>query len=155
MTEEWRPVTGCDGYEVSDLGRVRSFMKGSWRLRALCGERYLHVILRVEGESVIRYVHGMVAEAFLGPRPAGHDINHRDCNRLNNVPANLEYVTHRENMVHAVRMGRPVGKRKLSTELYARRRLLARDMRGYGWTYAFIGRLLGMTPDGARETCIR
>lgn len=57
------------------------------------------------GRNVQRYVHELVAEAFLGERPSGFDINHRDGDKHNNVLENLEYVSHAENMAHASRHG--------------------------------------------------
>ncbi|MCC2547733.1 NUMOD4 motif-containing HNH endonuclease [Hymenobacter sp. BT175] len=48
-----------------------------------------------------RYVHELVAAAFIGPRPEGATINHKDGNKLNNTPANLEYCTYAENNEHA------------------------------------------------------
>lgn len=43
-------------------------------------------------------IHRLVAEAHLGPRPKGYEVNHIDENKQNNVLENLEYVTHSENM---------------------------------------------------------
>lgn len=48
----------------------------------------------------------MVARAFIGPRPDGMEINHKDCNFLNNALSNLEYCTPAENRAHANRMGK-------------------------------------------------
>jgi len=61
----------------------------------------------------------MVLEAFVGPRPAGFVANHKDGNRLNNVPDNLEWVTQKENVHHAMRNGwhkAPVPRRKLNID---------------------------------------
>jgi hypothetical protein len=44
-------------------------------------------------------------EAFVGPRPDGHEVNHIDGDRENNHLANLEYVTHAENITHAYALG--------------------------------------------------
>lgn len=52
-----------------------------------------------------KYVHELVAAAFIGPRPAGHQINHIDGNKQNNRVENLEYVTHAENGRHASEIG--------------------------------------------------
>ena len=52
-----------------------------------------------------RYVHELVAIAFIGPRPAGATINHKDGNKLNNTPENLEYCTYAENNAHARQTG--------------------------------------------------
>jgi len=49
-------------------------------------------------------VHRIVADAFMGPCPLNHEVNHKDLNKKNNLPGNLEYVTHKENLEHAVRL---------------------------------------------------
>ena len=58
-----------------------------------------------DGKNVSTYVHHLVAEAFLGPRPPGLSINHLDGDKTNNHVENLEYVTHAANMAHAARTG--------------------------------------------------
>ena len=45
-------------------------------------------------------------ESFVGPRPAGLVINHRDGVRWNNHVDNLEYVSQRDNVQHAFKIGR-------------------------------------------------
>jgi hypothetical protein len=58
-------------------------------------------------------VHKLVATAFIGPRPAGKEINHRDGNKANNALPNLEYLTPSENMRHSYRvLGRKVAPRR-------------------------------------------
>ena len=52
-----------------------------------------------------RYLHVLVAEAFLGPCPKGKEANHRDGDRKNNAASNLEFVTHSQNVRHALRLG--------------------------------------------------
>jgi len=43
-------------------------------------------------------VHGLIARAFLGPRPDNHDIDHINGDSSNNAPSNLRYVTHSQNL---------------------------------------------------------
>lgn len=50
-------------------------------------------------------IHSLVAAAFLGPRPDGCDVNHIDGDKTNNAASNLEYVTRKENMQHAMATG--------------------------------------------------
>ncbi len=48
-------------------------------------------------------MHRVVAFAFLGPCPDGWVVNHLDRDKLNNALSNLEYVSPRENCMHALR----------------------------------------------------
>lgn len=50
-------------------------------------------------------VHVLVAESFIGPKPPGIDVNHKDGNKQNNCLSNLEYLTRSENHRHAFRIG--------------------------------------------------
>lgn len=115
MTESWRPVAGLDGqYEVSDLGRVVSLRNGGRLVRKLhvdaCG--YLRITIKVGGRTINRRVHGLVAEAFIGPRPDGLVVRHIDGDSLNNRPANLRYGTVAENAQDMLRHGRQRNARK-------------------------------------------
>jgi hypothetical protein len=112
IAERWLPVVGWEGwYEVSDLGRVRR-VKAAPRTRAgyilaasVNRSGYRRIVLSADKLRHTCHVHTLVAAAFLGPKPAGCVVNHRDGCKTNNSPANLEYVTQSENMRHAVREG--------------------------------------------------
>jgi len=43
-------------------------------------------------------VASLVAAAFNGPRPNGHDVSHKDEDSLNNTPSNLVYETRKANL---------------------------------------------------------
>lgn len=51
--------------------------------------------MRISGRT--RYVHDLVAEAFLGPKPQGLEVCHGDNNTRNNAASNLRYATRSEN----------------------------------------------------------
>lgn len=112
--EQWVPVVGYEAlYEVSDLGRVRSFDRvasnGSHRKgRVLTptGIRYLHVTLSLgAGVKVQQAVHRLVLEAFTGACPAGMEALHRDDDPTNNGLSNLRWGTHIENTVDKISNG--------------------------------------------------
>lgn len=107
MREEWQDIEGFIGlYQVSNLGRVRSLDRNDSAGRPRKGRvlrpgtnfGYPFVNLSKNSENHVVRVHSLVAEAFLGPRPDGYQVNHKDCNKTNNRADNLEYVTHAENI---------------------------------------------------------
>ena len=61
--------------------------------------------LRVKLNNKAVQIHTIVANYFLGERPHGLVVNHKDGNKLNNKPDNLEYVTITENIMHSIRTG--------------------------------------------------
>lgn len=113
--EQWRAIQGYEGlYEVSNTGRVRSLPRqdaaGSKRkmryLRCpINNSGYPSSTLTRPGFTKRYMVHTLVAEAFIGPRPEGLEVNHIDGCKINNQAANLEYVSHKENVRHAWRIG--------------------------------------------------
>jgi hypothetical protein len=91
MTEIWKPVAEVPRYEVSNLGRVRI---GKTILKPWAKGRNLRVNLRLEvgrdARSVNRYVRGLVAAAFLPPRPSPlHAVQLKDNNASNLAASNL------------------------------------------------------------------
>ena len=120
MNEEWRPVIGFEGlYEVSNTGKIRSLdraitysrgqgffekrVRGVLLKPGLTSVGYPSVVLgRKHGTAL---VHRVVAEAFIGPRPEGHEVRHKDGTRDNNCAENLEYGTRRDNVSDARRHG--------------------------------------------------
>lgn len=108
--EEWRKIQGFDGYEVSNTNKVRSIdriaytFKGGKYIRK--GKElkpginpntgYAYVVLCKNGKTFIQHIHRIVAFAFpeiCGEWFPGAVVNHKDFNRSNNVPENLEWVT--------------------------------------------------------------
>jgi len=107
--EEWRPVIGYEGwYEVSSCGRVR-------RVATACGtsagrvlrtplarpNSYPRIHTSCQNRTKSVWVHRLVAEAFIGPCPTGHQINHRNGIKTDNRVGNLEWATALTNLRHA------------------------------------------------------
>ena len=61
--------------------------------------------LRVKLGSKTYEIHRLVTKFYLGDMPKGLCVNHKDGNKLNNNPSNLEYITISENIKHSIRMG--------------------------------------------------
>ena len=116
MVEIWRAIPGYDRYEVSNLGRVRSWIKRGMRRPGhrsddpalinpvLSGGKtpYLRVYLSDPNCVSSRkwaYVHHLVLLAFVGPRPKGMHIRHLDGNPHRNELSNLKYGTVSENQL--------------------------------------------------------
>lgn len=91
-------------YEVSNLGRVRR-VEGGVLSGGANWQGYQHVTLSDCGRQKTAVVHRLVAEAFHGPCPEGHECNHKNGVKDDNRVENLEWVTRSENQLHAYRIG--------------------------------------------------
>ena len=50
-------------------------------------------------------LHRVITKLYYGELPNGYCVNHKDGNKLNNHPNNLEYITLAENTKHSVKLG--------------------------------------------------
>lgn len=111
--EQWRTCPGFAAYEVSDRGRIRRMAGGATGAQPgrILSQKpdpvgYPAVALSLgHGKIVYRRVHPKVAEAFLGPRPTGLVINHKNGNKMDARAVNLEYVTKSQDIFHALDTG--------------------------------------------------
>ena len=113
MTEIWKDIVGYEGlYQVSNLGRVKSYYAKNGILsdntRLLSGKRdkdgYIEVRLCKNGIVSYMRVHRIVASTFL-QGDVTLQVNHIDGNKANNRVDNLEFVTPRQNSIHAHSIG--------------------------------------------------
>lgn len=121
MEEIWKDIKGYEGlYEVSNLGRVRSYYIYNKRVnkKAVVSELeykilkpvtlklgYKRVILVKDKVKKRKFVHRLVADAFLPNLKDLPLVNHIDSNLSNNVVDNLEWCTAKENMEHCMKYG--------------------------------------------------
>lgn len=104
----------ADGEELFDrVWRTKAVIHGS--LRDICrrraenigGKGYLRISLHAPGRGLaIVMAHRLVYEVLVGPIETGKQINHKDLNKQNNTPSNLEVVTGAENIRHSYANGR-------------------------------------------------
>ena len=116
MQEIWKDVKGFENcYQISNKGNVKSkelTVVMSWLKSAptrIKKSKVLVKSIKDNGYEVItfyvkrhyqKYVHRLVAEAFIGNIPKGFTVNHIDGNKANNVVENLEIITYRQNTNH-------------------------------------------------------
>lgn len=115
MEEIWKDIDGYSGYQVSNLGRVRTHNKVThnalhserkWADRIMKQkiskkDKSARIELWKGGTHKTVLVHRLVANAFL-EKPIDTDmtVNHKDGNRLNNRLDNLEWLTLGDNIRH-------------------------------------------------------
>lgn len=106
----WKALPGYEGrYEVSNQGVLRSIRTnhGTYQEKVISSRtrsvtcQYLYAQMSVNGAAIHIAIHRAVAAAFI-PNPESKPmVNHIDGNKLNNNACNLEWVTCRENHLHA------------------------------------------------------
>jgi len=114
MTEEWRTIPRYPHCEISNTGKVRykkdpiPSKTGGPKLRKdrpakLSGFGYLMVRI----DNIDEYIHVLMAETFIGPRPnKDYRADHKDENKTNNSPDNLQWLVHAHNVGRAQNCGR-------------------------------------------------
>jgi hypothetical protein len=113
----WKCIAGYEGYyEVNNAGQVRSVArtitaKGRPKRLESCTMKpaesktgYLTVPLSMANERESKYVHRLVATAFLENPLNKPEVNHKNGIKKDNRLCNLEWVTAKENSIHSSRV---------------------------------------------------
>lgn len=115
VKEVWKPVPGCEVYEVSSFGRGRSLnYNHTGKIKLLSPKKecngYMRLCLFKHGVRKYYSVHRLVYEAFIGPIPDGMQVNHINEIKTDNFvfvnpdgsvdlkKSNLNLMTPKENM---------------------------------------------------------
>ncbi len=165
MSQElWRPIAGAVGYEVSNLGRVRSWRrKGARADAALATEpKYLKTSPGAYGYPVVCIarngdkqkpvaVHILVLTAFCGPPGPGRESLHEDGNRLNAHLANLSWGTRTENKADSIRHGTSIrpsirGEKHMRARLTEAQVIAIKDGFAAGTSGEILAETFGVAP---------
>lgn len=108
MTEVIKDIKGFEGrYTISNLGIVRSLLTGKIMKPYVTKFGYARVNLRIARSRDYKsyFVHRLVAFAFLENKDNLAEVNHKDCNRLNNRVDNLEWMSKEDNIRYSFTHG--------------------------------------------------
>lgn len=107
--ERWEQLSFlANSYFVSSLGRLKNikddgtqFMLGQFKSK----KGYLMVFPYLNKVKQSFPIHRLVAFAFSFPKMNAPEVNHKDCNKINNCFFNLEWVSCKDNINHAIENG--------------------------------------------------
>lgn len=164
MKEIWGKIPNFSRYEVSNKGRVRSFIQKNFQGRILKLDSHFlgYTTIRIvddEGNGYHTFVHRLMAIVFI-PNPLNKPhINHIDGNPKNNNLNNLEWCTHKENMEHKVFMGTsknaPKGEQCRQSKFTEQQVLKIRERSSKGEMRVVIAKDYGVTPEAISHIALR
>ena len=96
--EIWKSIIDYPNYEVSSFGNVRHIAKKCIRKqRYNVKSGYSYIGLYKNGTATEKYVHRLVAQAFIDNVNEKKFVDHIDNNKANNNVTNLRWVSNQEN----------------------------------------------------------
>lgn len=100
------PIKDYEGiYEINEVGKIRRIDR-NYFLKPMLGKNgYFMVCLWKQNTPGYRYIHRILAEAFLPNPKSLPTVNHIDGNKGNNDLSNLEWASYSRNNKHAYETG--------------------------------------------------
>jgi hypothetical protein len=103
----WVGIENSSNYEVSTDGKVRNKTTKQILKEYIMPNGYCQITIKEDsqGRFIKRYIHRLVAEAFIQNPEYKREVNHKDGDKTNNNIENLEWVTSSENQKHRHSIG--------------------------------------------------
>lgn len=123
----WKPIIGTSGkYYISKYGDVVSLSQRPQKIKLTKSVKgYMYAMLYINGKNYNRRVHRLVALHFIPNLYNLTEVHHIDGNKENNNANNLEWISHRDNVIESWKDGlskmTEEQKRKLSLALKGRK----------------------------------
>lgn len=137
-------------YKISNLGRIIN-SKTNKELKCNINKNgYRYVQLSTNGKRRTYRIHRLVADTFLENPYNLPYVNHKDGNKLNNNVDNLEWISARDNNIHArenglIKDNKPIISINMKTSEIIKFKSLSEAGRYYNINTAYIHRALNKT----------
>lgn len=127
----WKNIIGFENYQISNTGLVRKEEKV---LSPFNNNGYERILLINGDNKSKKLIHRLVAEHFIPNQENKPQVNHKNLNKKNNCVDNLEWMTNKENVKHAI------------DNIPERRRQLKEDMSKIGKKHGKINAMKARKP---------
>ena len=104
MKEKWKIIEEFPKYLISNKGRIKILSTLEDKKVFVKDDGYIATTLG-NGKQNYRYVHRLVADAFVNNKHEKPQVNHINGVKGDNRAENLEWVTPKENIRHAIDTG--------------------------------------------------
>jgi len=103
MKEIWKNIKGFENYLISNFGKVKR-LDNHKELKPRIHNSYQRIALYKDGKQFNFFVHRLILMNFIGQIP-NLVCNHKNGIKTDNRLENLEWVTIKENIHHAINTG--------------------------------------------------
>ena len=100
MVETYKKIEGFENYSVSDHGNVRNDKRGSMLTITANEYGYIRVFLYIDNKKHAKFVHQLVALAFIPNLDNKKTVDHIDNDKINNNINNLRWATKNEQQMN-------------------------------------------------------
>ena len=106
MLENMREIPNFEGYYATQDGRIYSAKRNIFLKPRFNKDGYLRVGVRRDGKTYTRFVHTLVALAFIDNPEGKPTVNHKNEIKTDNRVENLEWATCKEQINYGTRTER-------------------------------------------------